>query len=205
MGNWRASCYSILVMIAGLKKHSKTSKTLCYLDKTLLIPVCAAGAWENVLLIDFHSHERNLVPGQNYIMEEKNDQNICLVILKCQLYLLLVLIYRESNLRFSLAQKSLRRKNKSSWHLLDTNHCLPVTHYPSHWEGCVGSGAAANFLSYYPGAQAGKWVKINNFTFALLDLITARVNQDNRAIRAITGLVFWFTWQKVLLMFWLLG
>ena len=48
-----------------------------------------------------------------------------------------------------------------------------------HWEG-VGSGAAAsNFLSYYPNPQAGKWVKIYNFKFALLDLITVRVNQDN--------------------------
>ena len=71
--------------------------------------------------------------------------------------------------------------------MVDTDHEMCETLYPGDWaterEGVTGVGSgASNFLSYYPSPQAGKWVKIYNFKFTLLDLITTRVNQDNNAM-----------------------
>lgn len=173
-----ASCYSILVLISGQKNTRKRPKHFAiYLDKTLLIPVRVAGSGKMSGWLMFMAGKKlgQGLSGHWSTGLHHQDKMIRDVPRYFPVFALnLSLIHlSQGNLVINLVWCL------DIW-LTPIMSC--VRHFTpglGHWEG-VGSGAAAsNFLSYYPNPQAGKWVKIYNFKFALLDLITVRVNQDN--------------------------
>ena len=177
-GNWRQLLFNpgFDFDIGARKNTRKRPKHFAiYLDKTQLIPAWGR-VWEKGCWLMFRVIKKLgqcLTGQQGYIIRIKMIRGCAWLIHVPSICEEFLPVSRKSRDKFSLV----------SWHLVDTNHELCETLYPCDcWEGVTGVGSgASNFLSYYPSPQAGKWVKIYNFKFALLDLITARVNQDNNA------------------------